>query len=197
MARQLDDVMPECAARITGPNLDRSAMPAPRKSVIILLASAALSCAGNGVSADEAHRDTQLDAEGRFQLLDREAGPCEVTLESSAGKVTPSHEDVGAWLGQGSGDFIVLLEEDIDWETYPAGSPGSPATEEQVHARMAHITELQVCTVTHVESLGGTYVGSFLGLNAFEAILTLAQADQVSERSDVRFVEYETASPPP
>jgi hypothetical protein len=138
---------------------------------------------------------------------DPDAAACddarEAVAEAAADKVT-----LPASGGDGPHEFVVLMKKDLDSEEYPfPPPPGDPETGERgewqpddplLVARVERIAELQACAVAELEAIGGTYVQSFWLINAFSAEMTLAQAYELAERADIRFIEAsETGTPPP
>lgn len=160
-----------------------------------------LGCSGTNTGNPVTNKPTvvRLD-ETTFQILDSAADECELARESDPSKLMPSQSELEAQLGDASAEFIVLMKQEIDVNEYPLPMGRSDDGEDDPAfvARATAIATSQACTLEEASELGGTYVHSFLLINAFTAELTVAQAVALSELEDVASVELsETDTPPP
>lgn len=169
-----------------------------------MLVSLACNGTSTGNPADDKNDGPTLDdfTADSFRLVGPGSPDCSVVQEPSAEKVLPDRAELEARLGSDPAEFIVLMKEEVSLDEYPL--PGSNRDdsaweEDPVYmARAQRVAESQACAIASLEEHGGTYVESFLLINAFVAVLTVPEAVQLSERSDVRSVELgETDTPPP
>jgi hypothetical protein len=87
--------------------------------------------------------------------------------------------------------------QEIDAQAYPFPTMDMPDWEAKAEARAAVIADSQACAAAQLEQLGGTYVQSFLLINAFVADMTIAVAEQLVQRSDVQSVVLSATNTPP
>jgi hypothetical protein len=159
-----------------------------------------LGCSGTNTGNPVTQKPTlrRLD-ENIFQILDAAANACDLAHESDPSKLQPPRQDLEARLGDGSAEFIVLMKQEIDSNAYPLPMGRDEDGEDpRFVARATAIATSQACTLEELSELGGTYVHSFLLINAFTAELTVEQAVALSELEDVASVELsQTDEPPP
>lgn len=128
---------------------------------------------------------------------------CEVAREPAAQKLTPSLDDLRAKLGDEATEFVVSMKAEVSPSDYPLPSGGRDAPDtwkrdERYLARASKLAEEQACAVAELRARGGTYLESFLLVNAFRAQMKPEQAAELSQRADVKLVELsQTDAPPP
>lgn len=136
-----------------------------------------------------------------FRVESTGSPSCESDTEDGADKFEPTLSEIEDIVGEDATEFIVLMTTEITQDDYPFtdGDRGTPLEENAEYlARAEAIANTQLCAIDETERLGGTYVESFVIINAFVAELTVEQAEELAERADVRSLELsETMTPPP
>lgn len=174
----------------------------------VALAVGAFIGVGCGASSPTQNQDNHSGIEieqvsgSYFRLLRSDASNCPDELDEREGKLNPSLDQLESILGDEPDVFVVLMEEEIDNNEFPMPEPSrnEEAREftQERRARAQSIASSQGCAISSVAVVGGTYERSFLLINAFTATLTPAQANLISQRADVRYVELSnTGTPPP
>lgn len=128
---------------------------------------------------------------------------CENDTEDSADKFEPSLSAIEEAVGEDAAEFIVMMTTEVSQEDYPFSDGDRDVTEqaleddEEYLARAQAIADTQVCAIQDVEQLGGSYLQSFVLINAFVAELTTQQAEQLAQRTDVQILELSQSSDAP
>lgn len=175
--------------------------------LIVSLAFVALSGACNGTSTGnpvDGKSDLVLDdfTSKSFRIDDTGGPNCTDQFENGEEKLSPSATQIEESIADGSAEFIVMMKAEVSQDDYPfiaAGREEDPDLESDsaYRARVDAIAGSQVCAIEDVERIEGTYVESFVLINAFLAELTLEQAKELSRRSDVHSIELSQSSDPP
>lgn len=178
-------------------------------AIWIIVTSAACGAEGGptiGQSGSEGLPDPDVapkvaDVSGTsFRIVELGNQTCEDARDPSAQRVSPAAAELRAKLGGSSAQFVVLLKQEISLSEFPLppGSRDDPTPTPAQSARAVEIAKSQVCAVKEVRDQGGSYVDSFLLINAFVAELTAETAIHLSQRADVSSVELsQTDTPPP
>lgn len=163
---------------------------------LVVFAACAGSSTGNPVA--ESPSIDRLD-EDTFRVIDAKAGGCSDERASDPEKLHPERATLEEELGDESAEFVVMMEREVSLTAFPLPGQREDISEDEpvFVARAQEIAQTQACALGVVAELGGTYVHSFLLINAFVAELTVAQAVALSELHDVRLVEASESSEPP
>lgn len=136
-----------------------------------------------------------------FRVESTGSPSCATDTEDSADKFEPSLSEIEDAIGEDAAEFIVMMSTQVSQEDYPfsEGERDEVALEDDAEyvARAQAIADTQVCAIEEIEQLGGSYLQSFVLINAFVAELTTEQAEQLSQRTDVQSLELSQSSDPP